>query len=238
MAINKGFRFKQFTVHDDKCQMKVGTDGVLLGAWAGVENVNSILDIGTGSGLISLMLAQRTSGSVHIDAVEPAVADASQAQANVLNSPWADRVSVHAKRIQDYQPDTRYDLIVTNPPFFSSSLLPPSVQRASARHTLELTQHDLLAAAARLLKETGSMAIILPVKEGDMFVQNALNNGFYVARSLAFHTIPGKHQERWLLEIRRGPQQVKQERMTLYGSPGIWSDEYSHLVRDFYLQPV
>ena len=118
MEPRKGFRFKQFTVHDDQCQMKVGTDAVLLGAWVDTTNARSILDIGTGSGLIALMLAQRTLSGTFIDAVEPSARDADQARSNVSSSPWQNRMKIHQCTIQDFRPSHSYDLVVSNTPFF------------------------------------------------------------------------------------------------------------------------
>jgi tRNA1Val (adenine37-N6)-methyltransferase len=122
------FRFKQFAVTDDRATMKVGTDAVLLGAWCPVGNANRILDIGTGSGVIALMLAQRSVAGAHIDAVELNTDDAQQAQANVQGSAWPSKVRVIHSAIQDHRPDAAYGLVVTNPPYFSNSLLPPEIR--------------------------------------------------------------------------------------------------------------
>lgn len=235
MRPRSGFRFRQFTVHDDQCQMKVGTDGVLLGVWVNVAGCRNILDIGTGSGVIALILAQRTDSLVRIDAVEASHPDAAQAKLNVGSSPWHERIAIHEGIIQEFASRVRYDLIVSNPPFFSASLLPPSVQRANARHTITLTHEDILQSATRLLTDNGTLAVILPTAEGDMFLKNAHNFGLYVARSLAFNTRPEKKQERWLFELKRGPQQAREERLTLYNAMGEWSAGYQKLVGDFYL---
>jgi tRNA1Val (adenine37-N6)-methyltransferase len=236
METPKGFRFKQFTIHDDQCEMKVGTDGVLLGAWVNIANARFILDIGTGSGLIALMLAQRTPPGTFIDAVEPAARDVEQARSNVSSSPWHDRVRIHQCAIQDFQPSRSYDLIVSNPPYFSSSLLPPSGQRAQARHTVGLTHYELLNSVSRLLASDGRLAVVLPASEGDRFRHLAGNAGLSVMRSLAFYTRPGKKQERWLFEMCRSGREIQPEVLTLYGGKGSeWSAAYRNLTGDFYL---
>jgi len=235
MEPSSGFRFKQFTIHDDQCQMKVGTDGVLLGAWVDTINANTILDIGAGSGLISLMLAQRTPSRTLIDAVEPSAPDAEQARSNAARSPWHHRVKIHQRAVQDFYPSGTYDLIISNPPFFSSSLLPPSGQRAQARHTVGLTHEDLLKSVSRLLAKDGRFAVILPATEGDHFRQTAQTLGLAVMRSLAFYTRPGKKQERWLFELSGTRRDVQEETMILYDQGTQWSAEYRTLTRDFYL---
>src|SRR6266850_1577807 len=145
------FTFKQFIVHHDRCAMKVGTDAVLLGAWAGAAGAKTILDIGTGSGIIALMLAQRTPSYARIDAVEIEQSDFLQASENAQNSPWPEKIIVHHTSIQEYQTDSQYDLIICNPPYFINSLLPPSPFRKQARHAALLPNRDLLTAVKRLL---------------------------------------------------------------------------------------
>ena len=149
-SMGKTFQFKKFTIAQDRCAMKVGTDGVLLGAWA--RGGKRVLDIGTGTGLVALMMAQRFTDAV-VDAVEIDHDTAGQAMENVSSSPFANRVKVFAKALQDFEPDTPYDCIVTNPPFFSNSLLAPDSSRTMARHTVALSFADILAFAARHLAE-------------------------------------------------------------------------------------
>jgi tRNA1Val (adenine37-N6)-methyltransferase len=141
------FQFKQFSVAHDRSTHKIGTDGVLLGAWADVSNVQYILDVGTGTGVIALMMAQRTAGSVLIDAVEIEKEDSEQALQNVLQSPWASRIGVHHTAIQNFSPSRQYDLVISNPPYFVNSWKPPEKKRSQARHTHELSFDELLTAA-------------------------------------------------------------------------------------------
>ncbi len=205
--------------------MKVGTDAVLLGAWANVNQAKSILDIGTGSGVIALMLAQRSHAM--IDAVEPDKNSAEQAAANFKSSPWSDRLRVYNQRIQDFQ-HSHYDLIVSNPPFFSNSLLPPKATRQTARHTETLSFDDLILAA-----KNSRLAIILPTAEGNLFREKARDHGFHCNRSLAFYSRKNKPQERWLMEFSRNETEIATEILLLYKEKDTWTEEYAALVKDF-----
>ena len=140
---NPYFQFKQFTVWHDKCAMKVGTDGVLLGAWASVQNAHKILDVGTGTGLVALMLAQRSLPDADIIALEIDGAAAGQARENVTRSPWKERVEVVQTDFRDYQSSDKFDVIVSNPPYFVDSLECPDQQRNAARHNGSLTYEEL-----------------------------------------------------------------------------------------------
>lgn len=211
--------------------MKVGTDAVLLGSWADVSGAKNILDIGTGCGVIALMLAQRA-GNALIDAVEADSSSSEQAAENFNASDFAPRLHSFNRRIQDHE--GAYDLIVSNPPFFSKSLLPPAPQRQSARHTETLSFDDLLEAVGRLLKTGGRFAVILPVTEGNSFRSLATRFGFYCNRSLAFFSREGKPQERWLLEFAAERETPVNEKLVLYGGDA-WSEEYRKLTAEFYL---
>ncbi|MGC4023205.1 MAG: methyltransferase, partial [Cyclobacteriaceae bacterium] len=156
------FRFKQFSVNNDKCAMKVGTDAVLLGAWMDLDNAQSILEIGTGSGVIALMVAQRTPADAHIDAIEIEEQDATQAKENVKNSPWPSKIGIHQAAFQDFENKTKYDLIFSNPPYFNKSLLPPSSERSRVRHTNTLSYEELIVHSLRLINTKGKLAVILP----------------------------------------------------------------------------
>ena len=228
------FQFKQFQVADDRCAMKVGTDGVLLGAWTDIGEAKTILDIGTGTGLIALMLAQRTPSTVKIDAVEIGEEDSVQAKENVSHSPWPERITIHHSSIQDYHSEWKYDLIVSNPPYFNNSLPSPSDKRTAARHTPTLSYEELIKSVVRLLSDQGRFALILPVKEGNAFISLAQFQGLYCVRQTAFFARADKPQERWLLEFSRLPAISKAEKIILFEGTE-WSNEYKKLVFDFYL---
>ena len=230
------FKFKQFSVRDDQSTMKVGTDAVLLGAWVDVGKAKTILDIGTGSGVIALMMAQRAGSSAHIDAIEPDHVSAQQASGNFKSSPWAAKISVHNTTIQEYH-HAPHDLIVSNPPFFSKSLLPPSAGRQNARHAETLSFDDLLTSIKRLLAPEGRFAVVLPFAEGNVFLETAGRYEFKCHRTMAFYTRAGKPQERWLMEFSaKGKTQVKDAgTVILYGDGDKWSEDYRHLTGDYYL---
>lgn len=207
--------------------MKVGTDAVLLGAWVNVEGVKSILEVGTGCGVIALMLAQRSEAV--IDAIDIDGDSIEQAKKNIVNSPWSSRIKTHHTSLQDFKSADTYDLIVSNPPFFSNSLLPPAQSRKAARHTETLSFDDLLnVGSARL-------AVILPVAEGGRCIEKARSKNLFLQRSLAFFSRQGKPQERWLLEFSRSEIVSYPQNLTLYKEGDIWTEEYSRLTADFYL---
>lgn len=230
------FRFKQFTIHDDQCAMKVGTDGVLLGAWVNTDQAQTVLDIGTGSGMIALMLAQRALNTVVIDAIEIESTCAQQAMQNVASSPWADRINVYHSALQDFAINKTYDLIVSNPPYFQNSMLPPNTSRANARHANTLPLHHLISCVRSLLADGGRLAVVLPFKEGKGFISLASIEGLYCIRECSFFSRKGKKQERWLLEFAREPQLTQKEELVLHGNGETWSEDYQRLTRAFYLK--
>lgn len=230
------FHFKQFSVRHDRTTMKVGTDGVLLGAWVDVSACKRILDIGAGSGVIALMLAQRTTSDVLIDAVEVAPSDAEQARENVEQSPWPRRIEVFASSIQDFKSDKRYDLIVSNPPYFNNSAKPPNEKRIQARHTTSLPYPVLLEHVKQLLVHSGKLAVILPHNEGIEFEILAKQYQLFCIRKTAFRTRRDKPIERWLIEFAFTDAKKNEDEILLYSDGLEWSDDYIRLTRDFYLR--
>jgi len=231
---SKGFDFKQFRIEHDRCAMKVGTDAVLLGAWVEVEKTTRILDIGTGSGIIALMLAQRTPSNARIDALEPEQEAAEQAQENVDRSPWNNKIIVHQKKLQEFKAPYKYDLIVSNPPYFLNSQLPPSPHRSKARHTHSLSHSELIQGVLQLLNENGRLAVILPTIEGINFQELAKTAKLFVNRQLAFFSRDGKPQERWLFELSFQPKEIANETLILHAHGEAWSDAYQQLTSAFY----
>ena len=168
---NTHFNFKQFSVQQDLCSMKVGTDGVLLGAWTNTDNANRILDIGTGTGLIALMLAQRS--TANITAVDAEANACEQAKINFYDSPWADRLQLVHSKIQDFHSDQLFDLIVSNPPYFSGYYSSDNLSRDISRSAdILLPYEDLIAVAQRLLKEDGRLSLILPANQQEKIEKN------------------------------------------------------------------
>ncbi len=229
------FRFKQFTVCQKQAAMKVGTDGVLLGAWASVcPTDRAILDIGTGTGLIALMMAQRNSVA-QIVGVEIDSESAAQARENVGMSPWRDRIEVAECAVQEFVSEQRFDLIVSNPPYFVDSLKSPDEGRNNARHTDTLSFAELMHAAERLLAPDGRFAVIVPA-EAALSVIAA--GRLHLVRRCDVRTKPAGVTKRVMLEFspRFEGAAVREELTVGDGSNGGYSPEYVALTRDFYLK--
>lgn len=230
------FHFKKFSVRHDRSGMKVGTDGALLGAWTDVRQATQILDIGTGTGLIALMLAQRASESVTIDAVEIDDQAYADAQENIAASPWHDRINLHHASIQNFNTTTKFDLIVTNPPYFQKSYKPPTAQRETARHTEQLTFDDILNIAEKFLTPNGKLNLVLPFTEGSQFIELAKHKGLHCTRKWTFRTRENKPVERLLLEFNWEKKESDEGEILLYSSGEEWSGGYKEMMRDFYLK--
>ncbi|MFC2104930.1 tRNA1(Val) (adenine(37)-N6)-methyltransferase [Bacteroidota bacterium] len=233
---NDYFKFKQFTIYQDKCAMKVGTDGVLLGAWTSYEKTNEILDIGTGTGLIALMLAQRS--NANIDALEIDHSACEQAKENVINSPWQGRIKIINNSIQDYTKSStkKYDLIVSNPPYFQNSLFAPDEKRTDARHNSNLEFEDIIIGAINLLKDKGRLTLILPYLEGNMFILKAVDYGLYCVRQTKVLPKPNREPKRLLLEFMKIKKPlVEQEIIIELNKRHEYSEAYKNLTKDFYL---
>ncbi len=237
MMGSEPFHFKQFRVAQNQCTHKVGTDGVLLGAWVTVkENERNILDVGTGSGLIALMLAQRTNPSSRIDAVEIEAEDAQQARDNVQQSPWPEKITIYQEAVQRFNPEKKYDLMVSNPPYFVNSRLPPEEKRSQARHTHQLSYQDLLVTVSRLLNKAGRLAVILPYAEGLKFLDLSQSFHLIPVRKTAFRSRAHKPVERLLLELAYAGKLEAEQEIILYESGENWSEDYKKLTREFYLR--
>lgn len=214
--------------------MKVGTDGVLLGAWANCEGAKNILDIGTGTGVIALQMAQRNPVA-QIHAVEIDEAAAHRARANFDNSPWAERLTVEQTAVQEFAPAEKFDLIVSNPPYFVDSLLPPDAKRSTARHTHDLTFEELDGAVCRLLAEEGRFALILPEAE---FCKYLDITNLYLAHRCDVYSIKGGAIKRVMGEFtEQKPAEISHENISIeVEERGVFSDEYRALTREFYLK--
>lgn len=230
------FQFKQFKVEDTNCAHKVGTDGTLLGAWVNLNDSATLLDVGTGSGLIALMLAQRSSPLAKIEAIEIAQADYEEAKKNILQSPWAEKIKVHHTSLQEFVSQKKIDCIVSNPPYFINSSKPPTTSRATPRHTDTLSFKELICASKQLISPKGKLNVILPYTEGLHFIDLALQESFYTTRKWSFRTRKEKPIERLLLEFAFNPTNTEHGEILLYSSASEWSEEYKNLTRDFYLK--
>jgi len=231
---NNYFQFKQFTVYHDLCAMKVGVDGVLLGAWADCRNVKLALDVGTGSGLIALMLAQRSKGTVHaIDIDENAC---KQAEINFNNSPFHDRLRIESVAFQDFSSSVRYDLIVSNPPYFSQSLKSPDTNRNLARHNDSLPLEVLIKKSASLLSPQGKAAFILPFDRLEVAHALAVENQLFLCRETLVSSLQNRPPKRVLLEYSLiGNDIAKKDGFYIGKTKQNYSEEYQALTKDFYL---
>lgn len=232
-----GFTFKQFFVAHDRCAMKVGTDGILLGAWAPVADVKRVLDIGTGSGLLALMLAQRTDESVIIDAVELDATAAEQAQENILQSPWAHRVTVHCEDVVQWVPrqTVRFDLIISNPPYYEQGVECATPQREQARYTTTLDHQTLLANATECITEEGFFCVVLPEHIGNTFTQQALSMGWHLRLRTDVAETEARLPHRVLLAFSPQAGECFSDRMVIRGSDQRYSESYTALTQAFYL---
>jgi len=231
---NNYFQFKQFTVYHDLCAMKVGVDGVLLGAWADCRNVELALDVGTGSGLIALMLAQRSKGTVHaIDIDENAC---KQAEINFNNSPFHDRLSIESVAFQDFSSSVRYDLIASNPPYFSQSLKSPDPNRNLARHNDCLPLEALIKKSASLLSPQGKAAFILPFDRLEEMHAYIVENHLFICRETLVSSLQNRPPKRVLIEyslINHG--RTEKNGFYIGETKRTYSDEYRALTKEFYL---
>ena len=243
------FRFKQFTVWHDRCAMKVGTDGVLLGAWAEAiaykEDASSpavphivrrILDIGTGSGLIALMLAQRFPNAI-IDGIDIDPSAVLQAKDNFSASPFSTRLHAYSSPLQEWQPQEKYDMIVSNPPYFSNSLLCPDGMRTKARHAKSLSFADLLAHSNRLLTQAGTLSLVLPADAEKAILAEARLQHLYCVRLCRVHTTANKPAKRILVTFshQTPATTLTPETLCLSTPDHPRSPAYSALTQDFYL---
>ena len=234
---NDYFQFKQFTVHQKHCAMKVGTDGTLLGAWAQVPSASArILDIGTGTGLIALMMAQRfpKASVLGIDIDPDAVM---QAKENVAASPFASRINILNENVLDFSNIEGFDAIVSNPPYFVDALTCPDHQRTMARHTLGLTYEGLMKSAFRLLKPEGVFSLVIPSENRTLLETEAYIAGFFFSRVCLIRTTPRKQPKRQLIELIKHPiSKIHIEDGIIEESPNVRSTWYQTLTQDFYIR--
>ncbi len=235
---NNSFQFKQFSIQQDKTAMKVGTDGVLLGAWVDLDlNPFSVLDIGAGTGLIALMLAQRSSAEL-IDAVELDGKAYEQTVENFENSNWGDRLFCYHASLQEFgeEIDDKYDLIISNPPFFNSTYKELSKERAMARHTESLSYKELLKTTAKLVSGNGSCAFIIPYEEETNFIALAKENNLFPNRITNVKGTKNSSFKRSLLQFSFFEIPIEKTELIIEIARHNYTSEYIDLVQDFYLK--
>jgi tRNA1Val (adenine37-N6)-methyltransferase len=238
---NPFFRFKQFTIHQDRCAMKVGTDSVLLGAWTEPGNVKRILDIGTGTGLLALMMAQRSDAVITGIDIDPAAAE--QATENARHSPWSSRIQFKSISFQEYVKEWKndalsepFDLLISNPPFHPEDIKPDFYQRRLARHSDELSVREILSLGDGILSPHGRIALVIPAKIYTQVMAESAEAGLSVIRTLAVKPTPQKDVHRYLLEFGFASQNsISEELIIELNERHEYSLEYRELTRDFYL---
>lgn len=229
------FKFKHFEIHDELSAMKIGTDGVLLGAWADVVEAESILDVGTGTGLVAIMCAQRNA-KAHVHGIDIVEAAAAEAEQNMARTAWHDRLTAEHADIRCYSPDVCYDHIVSNPPFFLTSLQSPDAVRAMARHADTLPYVDLVSAAERLLSPGGRLSVVLPTECAATFRRVAFER-VWLSRITDVITREGEAPKRTLMEFQLSnrPLMPRADSLTIQAKDGSYTTEYRHLTAEFYL---
>ena len=227
------FKFKQFSIIQEKSAMKVGTDGVLLGSWVACRQANTILDIGCGTGLISLMLAQRNLNSniigIEIDAIA-----SQEAKLNVDNSDWQERIRIEHSALQQFKPETQFDLIVSNPPFFAENKAQD--RRATARHTNSLSFEELIFNTSNLLTEKGIFGVIIPKDAETEFCEITTTHNLYCNRVCNVKGNDKVDVKRVMLEFSFNKTEITTEYLTIETGRHQYTDEYIQLCKDFYLK--
>lgn len=234
---NNYFQFKQFKITQNNAAMKVGTDGVLLGAWTNCSNAKNILDIGTGTGLIALMLAQRSNATITgIDIDEGAIEDAVQ---NTETSPWTNRIEIKHTSLQDFAllAQNTFDLIVSNPPFFENSLKADTKSRTRARHTDSLKPKGLIENTAKLLSKSGTCCFIIPASSFDLYHEIATQYGLSLSNRLWLKPTPTKDPKRVLIEFSKTESEPNEDTIIVeeFGRHK-YSEAFKNLTKDFYIK--
>jgi tRNA1Val (adenine37-N6)-methyltransferase len=233
---NTHFQFKEFRINQERSAMKVGTDGVLLGAWAEISHARHILDVGTGTGLIALMCAQRNiEADVH--AIEVDDSSAEQAKENVKASKFADRISIEKVALQEFSITGSFDAIICNPPFFVDGTRSPAPERKQARHTDSLSVNELLEHSARLVSKEGSLHLILPSDQEERLLTEGVRYGWYLKRLTLVHPNRVKPAKRILVSLTRSMSKELRDHLTIEGEERFdYSTEYQKLTAPFYLK--
>lgn len=230
------FHFREFTIQQDKCAMKVSTDAVLLGSWVNAINAKRILDIGTGTGIIALMLAQKTDAI--IDAIDIDENAYHQSRENFEISPWHKRLSTKHQCFQEFSKihQEKYDLIVTNPPYFHHASKPVAESRSNARHSEALTFDELVEGVSRLLTSDGRFCLILPYREGMEFMDKAQRKGLFCHHLLRIKTKAQRTEKRVIMEFGFQFDILTEKEIIIQQENGSFTGEYINLTSEYYLQ--
>jgi len=233
---NTYFRFKQFIIQQDRCTMKVCTDSCILGAWTvlRLDGVKKILDIGTGTGLLPLMLAQKS--EARLDTIESDPESAGQAAENIIQSPWPDRIRLIEGDVRRFSFEDDYDFIITNPPFYESGLRSPTVKKNRAKHDESLTLETLMTVIKSCLRTDGAFSILLPYQRTEYFEKLAGDNGFFVKEKLIICQTPRHAPFRSIcIYGNKKPASLDVEELIIKDDHGLNSFEFNDLMKDYYL---
>ncbi|WP_407332217.1 tRNA1(Val) (adenine(37)-N6)-methyltransferase [Enterovibrio sp. 27052020O] len=233
--MSKGFQFKQFSIENSDCGMPVSTDGVLLGAWANANKHDAVLDIGTGTGLLSLMMAQRFPHA-HITAIDIDQQAVATARLNAEQSTWGHRIHVMQQDITQWPDSKKFDTIICNPPYFNSGEHAADVKRAMARHTDTLSHDGLLKAIKSRLSQNGHAHLILPSVEAEQLITKAISHGLYCHRLTTVKPTPNKPVSRKLITLSPVEHEKCLQNALVIQENGAYSDDFVALTKDFYLK--
>jgi tRNA1Val (adenine37-N6)-methyltransferase len=233
--IYKPFNFKKFSIHQNNAAMKIGTDGILIGAWVNISKKFKALDIGSGTGIISIMLCQRNL-NLELDSIELSPSAIMDAKINIENCNWSDRIKLFHQSLKDFHPNSKYDLIVSNPPYFKKSLQPSNSERSKARHQNDLKLEDILKFSKQHLTKDGSLNIILPFEQKSEAIEFAKKYGLNHIRECTVYSKPKKAPHRILIEFSRNEnkQIIKESLFIEEAGRHNYSEDYKKLTREFY----
>ena len=229
------FRFKQFSVSQDRCAMKVNTDGVLLGAWADVSGAGKILDIGTGTGVIALMMAQRNQEAI-IDALEIDKDAVVQAGENFLDSLWSQRLCAYHSSLQNFNSERRYDLIISNPPYFVDDYKAENHQKNIAKHSVSLSYEELISGIDRLLSRSGDAFLVLPAFNLQLLESTVLEKQLFIIKVTEVVAVEGKAPYLALIRLNREKRDCLKSNIVIQNEAGLFTNEYRSLTKEFYLK--
>ena len=227
------FQFKKFFVDQPNCPQKFGTDALILGGYTPLSGVQRTLDVGSGSGILALMIAQRSESA--IDAVEISESAFKDLKQNIQCSPWNRRISAYLTSLQKFKPTMMYDLIISNPPYFNNALQNPNTARANARHTSTLLFSDLVSFAKTHLTESGKLSVILPTISVSEFKKELDITSLYIERKLDVKSFSDTEVIRSVLIIGRKKHTLDKDSLVIYREKNVYSNDYIHLLKDFYL---